>query len=51
MYLAKCLYELLQAFIDEPSNPDVNEPTELPDLLNHIINGYKEFCNQTLICV
>lgn len=28
---------------------DANETIELPDVLSRIVNGYKEFCNQTLI--
>ncbi|KAH9637764.1 hypothetical protein HF086_007793 [Spodoptera exigua] len=44
--------ELLQTQIQNASNQaayDVNETIELPDLLSRIMNGYKEFCNQTLI--
>lgn len=44
--------ELLQAQIQNASNQaecDVNKRIELPDLLNIISNGYKEFCRQTLM--
>lgn len=44
--------ELLQTQIQNASNQaayDVNETIELPDLLARILNGYKEFCNKTLI--
>lgn len=41
--------ELLQAIIDKHSKPGVNEPTELPYLLNGFTDGYNEYCNQTLM--
>ncbi|CAG9765728.1 unnamed protein product [Ceutorhynchus assimilis] len=43
--------QFLQAQIQNASNStyDVNEIIELPDTLNRILIGYKEFCRQTLL--
>lgn len=44
--------ELLQMQIRNASNQDAcdaREKIELPDLLDRILNGYKEFCRQTLM--
>lgn len=48
----EALDELLQAQMQNASKQNacgVNEMMELPDLLNRIMIGYKEFCRQTLI--
>ena len=45
------LDELLQLLLEKTSDQTqsgVNDRMELPDLLNRIVNGYKEFCRQTL---
>lgn len=49
---SEALDELLQAQVQNTSHQDacdVNEIMKLPDLLNRIMNGYKEVCHQTLI--
>ncbi|KAG5862641.1 hypothetical protein JTB14_004270 [Gonioctena quinquepunctata] len=46
------LTELLQTQMQNTTNEnsrDINEVIELPDVLSRIMNGYKEFCRQTLM--